>query len=228
MEGTLLEFNNSDGTSKVTFRLPEEVDLQKIRHINGGKITADIHWVDTRMISDRQRGLIFGLIGDISDWTGYTTEYVEAFVKSYHKALRGLDTFSLARQNCTVQDANKFIEDLIEFCFENEIPFQNREYHKYGDKQKILFIMLMNRTCMVSGKPNADICHVEAVGMGRDRKTIDHTQHRFLSLSREYHTEQHIIGITAFLEKYHLVPIKLNQEQLQQLGVINSGRKENV
>lgn len=220
MEGILTDFKKRKGETEVTFVLPEEVDMSKIRRINDGQIVAEVNWVDKRAISDKQRGLIYGLIEDISYHTGYLSEFVEEFLKTYHRILRGLETFSLKREKCSVEMANKFIEDIITFCFDNDIPFKNREYHRYADQERILFIMLMNKMCMVSGKPNAQMCHVEAVGMGRDRKTIDHTQHRFLSLSPEYHHEQHLIGIPAFLEKYHLVPIKLNYEQLKELGVM--------
>ena len=205
--------------TEVTFELPAEPDLTNIRRKMKGHIKAEISWLDGRMITQKQRGLIFGLIADICEHTGHESDYIEQLLKTYHKILYGLETFSLSNAKCTIQDANYFIETIIQFCFDHDIMFQNRKYHIDGNTQRILFIYLMNRACMVSGKPNADIAHVEAVGAGRNRNTIDHTEHRFLSLSREYHTEQHLIGIDTFMEKYHLVPIKLNAEQIRELGI---------
>ena len=180
-----------------------------------------MEWLDNRRITTKQRGLIFGLFSDISDYTGYTIDYIEQWLKAYHKLIIGADTFSLAKDKCSVVDANKFIASIIEYCCDNDIPFQEREYHIGGEIQRILFAKIMKRKCFVCGRDNADIHHAEhAVGMGNSRKTFNHTKSRFMALCREHHTESHMIGQQAFSEKYHLVPIKLDEKNLRELGVM--------
>lgn len=215
MEARLLKLSGNEAT----FALSEEVNFNEISKKKNGAVVADIDWQDGRMISHNQRKFIFALVSDISGYTGYTTDYVIALLKTYHSLIIGADTFSLANGNCSMEQASKFIETVIQFCFDNEIPFMHQEWHKDPSYHRVMFMYLINRKCMVTGKPNADICHVETVGMGRDRKTIDHMKHSFISLSREYHILQHTIGITEFMNKFHLIPIKLKKEHLDKLGL---------
>ncbi|MGV3043505.1 putative HNHc nuclease, partial [Staphylococcus rostri] len=49
-----------------------------------------------------------------------------------------------------------------------------------------------------------DLAHLEAVGRGRDRTKINHYGNKVLALCRDHHSEQHVIGIKSFNEKYHL------------------------
>lgn len=62
----------------------------------------------------------------------------------------------------------------------------------------------INRTCVICGAVNADLAHYQAVGKGRNRNKIDHTDNKVLALCRKHHTEQHQIGMDTFNNKYHL------------------------
>ena len=65
----------------------------------------------------------------------------------------------------------------------------------------------------------ASVLTFEAVGMGRNRNKIDHSKHRFMCLRRDYHIEQHTIGLEAFCEKYKIIPIKLTPQQVKEFGI---------
>lgn len=66
------------------------------------------------------------------------------------------------------------------------------------------FTLAVNRNCVICSKPHAELAHYHAVGRGRNRRKIDHTDNKVLALCREHHTEQHNIGINSFNDKYHL------------------------
>ena len=53
------------------------------------------------------------------------------------------------------------------------------------------------------GRPG-EIHHVDAIGMGRDRRRVDDRRMRKICLRREHHTEAHKIGQPAFMDKYHV------------------------
>lgn len=173
---------------------------------------------DHRMITHDQRGYIYGLFHDISEYTGYPMEYVKDVLKSMFSLSKGWESFSLAYNGISKSNASEFIEYILEFCFENEIPFRHMEYFVGSEHTRMLFLYLKYRKCFISGE-KGDVAHCETVGMGRNRNKIDHSKHHFLCLSRKYHIEQHTIGLKAFLKKYKLVPIKLTKEQIKEFKI---------
>ncbi|TFI60435.1 hypothetical protein CKN63_12565 [Carnobacterium divergens] len=206
--------------SFVTFELNEPFDtLEARRKAGSGIIKAFIEVQDNDMISDDQRKKIFALINDICDHTGYLFDEMDQKMRYYFMAETGCDVFSLARNQVTKEFASRYIEYIIEWCFKTGIPFKYRDYHMAADITRMLFIYLKYRQCFVCGKQHADIAHVEAVGAGRNRKKIDHSQHHFMALCRDHHTEQHTIGIDTFMKKYALVPIKLTPEQIAEFKI---------
>ena len=46
----------------------------------------------------------------------------------------------------------------------------------------------------------------------RDRREIVHKGMRVLPLSREKHMEAHTLGRDTFCDKYHIVPVSLDEE----------------
>lgn len=171
------------------------------------------------MITKDQRGKLFGLFRDFSFWTGYPIEWVKDVFSMQYQILSGLEWFSLADNRCTLTQANDMIELVLEYMLENGIPFKFQRFHLDSDITRFLFLQLKYRTCFICGKEKSDVAHVEAVGMGNNRKKIDHSKHRFMCLCREHHMEQHQIGVYNFMDKYHIVPLKLNYETLVSLGI---------
>lgn len=222
MEGKLISLSGN----RAVFELDSTVDFHELEKKSDGYPIADLMWQDSRMISRKQQGLIYALIRDISDYTGYPSEYIESLVKAYHRLIMGLESFSLSQASCTMEMAGRFIENLIQFCFDNEIPFLHQDWHLATDYRKVMYYYAINRKCMITGEPNAEVAHVEAVGMGRNRNKVDHTKHHIMTLSRRYHFEQHMIGIEAFMEKYKLVPISLSEEDFRKIGVKGNWQQE--
>lgn len=73
------------------------------------------------------------------------------------------------------------------------------------------------RRCCVCGSANADVHHVDRVGMGKNRKNTDHTKKRVISLCRVCHGIEHQTG-TLLLEK-GLHGVHLSAYDFERLGI---------
>ncbi|HCT96510.1 putative HNHc nuclease (plasmid) [Vagococcus lutrae] len=215
-EGRIIKVQGDE----VTFKLDRDFDIAEAKRLSIEENTRSIiRVIDERNITKAQNGMIHGLFNDISLYTGYPQEWVKELLKAMFAGEKGIETFSLKNYKISQVFAGEFIEYILEFCFENEIPFKYQQFHLASDITRVLFLYLKHRACFVCGKPHADMAHYEAVGMGRNRKKIDHSKHRFMTLCREHHQEQHNIGLTEFMQKYVLVPIKLTPEQVKEFKI---------
>jgi hypothetical protein len=115
--------------------------------------------------------------------------------------------------------ARYFIESILEFCFEWEVPFATKTHELAKEVGNYLYLCLLHRKCAVCGKKQAHIHHVDAVGSGRNRNEIDHTQLRLIALCAEHHQETHTIGWGTFSERYKVAGIKLNEQIIKRLGI---------
>ena len=172
-----------------------------------------VYWQDKRGISSEQRRKAWALMTEIADYQGQSKDdvYAEqktAFSLKHLEILQG-ELFRLS--SATVSTAKAFITMLIEIILEYGIPTKEPLYGLCDDIERYVYACLMNKKCAVCGK-KTELHHVDAVGMGRNRREIDHIGMRCLPLCREHHDEVHRIGETAFQEKYHLVPIKIDQK----------------
>lgn len=214
--------------NEVTFLLDRDLDIAEAQRLSTtGKPRSVIRIIDERNMTRAQNGLIHGLFTDIAIYTGYPKEYIKDLMKDMFAGTKALETFSMENYGISQVFAGEFIEYILEFCFDNEIPFKYQQFHLSGDITRILFLYLKHRQCFVCGKPHSDVAHYESVGMGRNRKTIDHSQHRFMCLCRKHHQEQHQIGLKEFMNKYVLIPIKLNRETLVSLGLMTKKQANN-
>ena len=178
----------------------------------GAIIDIDIKVVDKRKISDRQRKLIFAVCHEISEHTGqYDKDYWRLVMQEYNASLRDIQTESLS--TCSMTYARHLIETIINFCIEKEIPISRKtlEDGQYRFSEKQAYVLTLKRMCIVCGR-RADIHHVDAIGMGRDRSTVSHAGLRAIPLCREHHTEIHTIGNVPFMKKYHIVPITIDEK----------------
>lgn len=81
--------------------------------------------------------------------------------------------------------------------------------------------------CAICGKAHADIHHWDAVGT-ETRVLVDHREHRFMALCRKHHAEFHQIGEQAFINKYYVQPIKLDEVTLIELGVMTRQQMDKI
>tara|TARA_R110000824_G_scaffold13459_2_gene58600 strand:- start:3105 stop:3377 length:273 start_codon:yes stop_codon:yes gene_type:complete len=63
---------------------------------------------------------------------------------------------------------------------------------------------IKEQPCCVSGTNDADAHHLEAVGMGQNRKKANQKHFTSIPLSRTLHTEVHQIGLNKFQIKYNV------------------------
>lgn len=204
----------------VTFELSSDLDIAEAkRNASNGLITVNIEFEDKNMINNDQRKKIFALINDICEYTGYINDEMYIKMKFYYMAYSGCDTFSISHNGISKEFASRFIEFIIEWCFQMGIPFLNRDYQLSSDINRTLFIYLKYRSCFVCGKPHSDVHHVNGstIGMGNNRKKVNHVGRFVVCLCREHHNVIHSLGEQAFFKKHHLAPVKLNDETVKRL-----------
>lgn len=205
----------------ITVRLIDQLDVETVkRQAYKGKyyVTVDVFEKDS--ITDEQRRHFLALCGDISEYEGVPVDAVQAKMKYDFMKDEDLTEFpSIARNQMKKTTASKLIEFVIMHCIGNDIPFRKENWYLDQATSKQLFALTMKRICWVCGAKKSEIAHVEAVGAGRNRKKIDHTKHHLMCLCRKHHQLQHTIGIKEFIERYHIKPIKLQQEHIKQLNL---------
>ena len=198
----------------------------------------EIRLNDNRRITNKQRRKIFALVNDIGRFTSGIQsrhEYAEALREmqllyvidssnsevirtqltlSYCELL-DIDVFSLS--DVDVSTARDFIDWLVEMCVKHTIPCNDVLINRCEDIGRLVYNCLLFKRCAVCGRP-AQLHHVDAVGMGRDRHDIPHIGLLSLPLCSAgdyndipHHSEIHNIGDNAFIDKYHLVPVKLDE-----------------
>lgn len=188
---------------------------------HGYTLEVTVNLVDKRTISPNQRKFIFALCNEISHYTGDDVEYIRLLMQQYNSNIRNYEVQSLS--NCSMTYANELIETTITFMLEQEIPMAKNllETNKYSFNQRQTYTMCLKRICIICGR-RADLHHVDAIGMGHDRKTVSHLGKRMLPLCREHHTEIHQVGDDRYMERYHLEPIIIDEklEHFIKRGII--------
>ena len=169
----------------------------------------EIRLDDGRSISADQRKKIYATLRDISLWSGHNPDEIKALTKYDYISRTGSPYFSLSDADMTT--AREYLEYLIEFCVEQDVPTRDRLIDRSPDIARYIYCCLKVKKCCISGQ-KAELHHVDAVGMGRDRRDIIHLGYRVLPLSRRYHTEAHTIGQKSFEDKYKVFGIKLTEE----------------
>lgn len=192
---------NTVGTDLI-IRVP---DLQLQQYIMDKKIwQTELRLDDGRLISAAQRKKAYATIRDISDFTGYPPEDQKEWLKYLHIIHTGCDDFSLS--DCSMDTAREFINTMMDYVIEQGIPLSERGIERTDDIGKYLFFCLKHKKCAVCGR-DGEIHHVDTIGMGNDRRTLDDTNHRKICLCREHHTIAHQRGMDAFQKMYKVYGI---------------------
>ena len=192
---------NSSGTD-LLIRIP---DMQIQEYIMDKRIRqAEIRLDDGRTISSAQRKKAYATIRDISDYTGYPPESQKEWLKYLHIIRTGCDDFSLS--DCSMDTAREFINTMIDYVIEQGIPLSERGIERTDDIGKYLYYCLKHKKCAVCGR-DGEIHHVDAIGMGNDRRRVDDSDHRKICLCREHHTIAHHRGMEAFQKMYKVYGI---------------------
>ena len=155
-------------------------------------------------ISEDQRKKIYSIFRDISESTGNDTETTKHFMKQMYTE-GGRPTFSFS--DCPKELAQDFIEWLIGWCFENGVPLSDHPQESFEDDEGYLRLCIDKKLCCICGNI-AEIHHWNAIGMGRDRRHYDDSDHRKMALCHIHHREIEQIGRDTFAEKYHVTGVK--------------------
>ena len=198
-----------------------------------------ILWQDRRTISPDQRRKAWALIGEIAAEVGYGGAGGKQEVHDNLKRMfitncasdlieKSKEKFSLADTDMTT--ARLYITFLVDFCIENGIPTKLPLWKMADDIEAYVYHCSVNKVCAVCRK-HAGIHHVDTVGMGRNRNTIDHLGMMHLPLCwgvGGHHQEVEQIGNKAFLEKYHLVPIPIDERiaKIHKLKILKEDTPE--
>lgn len=192
---------DSSGTSIIIKipgkRLQEPIVRKRIRD-------AELRLDDGRTITAEQRKKAYATIRDISDYTGYLPEEQKEWLKYLHIARTGCEYFSLS--DCSIDTARVFINTILEFALENGIPLSGLAVERTDDIGKYLYFCIKHKKCCVCGK-DGEIHHVDAIGMGNDRRRTDDSGYRKMCLCRTHHTIAHQRGMEAFTAMYKVYGI---------------------
>lgn len=191
-----------DGTS-ITLFVPK---IQIKRYLSDKNVSnVEIRIDDERRISAEQRKKAYATIRDISCYTGYLPEECKEWMKYYFISRTGSAYFSLS--DCSVDTGREFINCLLEYALENGIPLSDSGLNRTDDTDKYLYQCIRHKKCCICGR-DGEIHHVDAIGMGHDRKKVDDTSYKKICLCRMHHTIAHQRGKDGFEKLYHVYGIK--------------------
>lgn len=182
--------------------------------------------VDQRHLSAKQRKKAYATINDMARFLGYDAEDLKHLLKNMFYESFGSRPFSFANTDMTT--AKLFISFLIELCMDMEIPLNESGLSRTEDLEVYMLQSMRHRTCAVCMKPHSDIHHIDAIGMGNNRKTADHRGREMICLCREHHQEAHKLGWPTFSNIYHVKGVIPSAEMIAQLGLMTQKRMNEI
>lgn len=206
----------------ITVELYDDISKQdEERYEINGDLYLTMDLFDPQSITQKQRDHIYALIGDMSFHTGFPEEAWERYLKVGFMHFDNMVSLpSFKANNMSKSRASKFIEFTIITCIKLEIPFREGQYYLTRESANVVYYLVMNRLCVVCGKPHAQLHHSSnLIGMGRDRNKHNHLLSGFLTLCTDHHDEVHKKGLERFNKEHILKPIKLNKRELKQLNI---------
>lgn len=208
--------------NRLTLELKDELNIARLKTIfdgYDGERQAELFIKDPRGFTAEQRAFVFSLMNDIYRYTGQPFDDLKDI---FYWQFRFLTGKSISLKNIstnTVDDVSLLADLILDFIFDGDIPFKDGYEVPPQNIQYFFYKCVVNRTCCICGKKNADIDHFEKALGRRKRKEVDHTEFTFAALCRTHHTEKHQIGITEFKNKYHVIGVKLNQAEIKKLRI---------
>lgn len=201
--------------NKLAIEFEEEINPNFLKLLaNDDDNLVKVELLDNREMSQKQNALSHVLIADIARWSYDEPLWIEEVLKYYYHSVSGV---YFEHKKATKKEATNWINFLIKFILQNRIPLK-RKYKYLSENNKWFYYCLKYRQCCIC-REQADVCHIEVVGMGRNRKKISHENFTFYAGCRFHHQEEHRIGTKNFLNKYQIKPVKLNIEERKKLNI---------
>lgn len=217
-----------DGTAVIHAALPDP-----LRAMLRDYKDVEIILPDGRRISPEQRRKVYALIGEVAEYVdgirnAGTIESAKRTLKMEFMLSRmeGMERRLFSLATCDVTTAREFINFLVEFIIENDIPTRVPLIENCEDIERYVYACLMSKKCAVCGR-HADLHHCDGgvIGMGNNREQVNHIGRPALSLCREHHTEIHRIGQEDFLKRYFLEPVKIDERIADVYRLSRKNRK---
>lgn len=206
--GEIVYCGNRAGNSIIRIELP---GLELIKMIKEKSVSMCTVWIDDgRSITAEQRKKAYAMIADIAEYTGEVPEVTKEWLKYLHISRTGCSYFSLS--DCSMDTARQFINTMLDLALEWGIPLAEGGVYRTDDIHRYLYSCLKNRRCAVCGR-SGEIHHVDAVGMGRNRQTIDDSAMKKICLCRRHHEACHRSGDMDFLKRYHVYGIYYDERR---------------
>lgn len=172
---------------------------------------------DGRRITAEQRRKIYATLRDIAEWMGDMPESVKEYFKFSFCGDEEHENFSLS--DVDRETASEFLTYLIDFCIQNGVPCSDPLWDRCEDIERYMYACVMTRTCCITGRKNAQIHHVDRVGM-RKRDEICHIGMLVVPLSAELHQMVHMTrDEKGFYEQHHITPIALTEKMVRHLHI---------
>jgi hypothetical protein len=207
------DYHQDERGAWVKCHIPEDcINENYLSEVMHGEIRID----DGRRISSDQRKKIYALCRDISAYTGHDVEDLkENILKIGFMIDEEREYFSLSNVDMTT--ARYFIEYILNFIFEWDIPLEAKTAALAREINNYLYLCLKHRKCAICGEKGDIHHHSNLIGMGGDRKSHDHTKSDLICLCRKHHTECHAVGHQTFEKKYQVRGIKVNEVTIKKL-----------
>ena len=194
-------YKQSNGRYSVVVENVDLTDDALLLLDNGYPLDVNLEVIDGKKITIQQRKKIFALLNDIYLFTGQPQEDLRQQFQFYLEMIKGYERISLT--DTTRRIASELIEVILAWTFEHDIPLNYKTSDLMKNDQTFLYLATVHRKCVICGK-YGELAHYHAVGRGRNRRKIDHTDNRVLALCHEHHKMQHDMGMDSFNAKYHL------------------------
>jgi hypothetical protein len=212
-----------DGTVVIRATLPS-LDIALKRQYSEVQIGMD----DGRRISPEQRRKIYSMIREIADWMGDYPESVKRFFKMDFvlNRMQAMERKMFSLSTVDMTTAREFIEFLIEFIISHDVPCREPLWRLQDDSGKYVYSCLVNKKCCVCGQA-AQLHHCDRVGMGNNRDKVQHIGREALPLCGEHHSEIHNAPEAEFYERYHLRPVKIDNDIARKYNLTTKGGRGN-
>ena len=196
-------YKQSNGRYSVVVEGVELTDDALLLLDNGYPLDVNVEIQDGKKITVKQRKKVFALLNDIEAHTGSPREDMKEMFTDFIVTLNGYSK-RLSLSDCTRKQAGELIDTIMAWVFQNDIPLNYKTSDLMKQDQTFLYLATVHRKCVICGKSSSELAHYHAVGRGRNRRKIDHTDNRVLALCSNHHREQHDMGMDSFNAKYHL------------------------